>query len=122
MTLILGDPATSPQLSKPLSRTELTRHQDQPEVRSFRNNGIGVFGKEGRLAGFVEGDVEVTGDSRGANADCAEEFDIADADLLEPGTVMVLGDKGEPHQSHHPYDQRVAGVISGAGDYTGDYK
>jgi hypothetical protein len=81
------------------------------------SNGIGVFGKGGRLAGFFEGDVDVTGNSRGANADCAEDFDIADADLLEPGTVMVLGDKGEPHQSHHPYDQRVAGVISGAGDY-----
>jgi hypothetical protein len=36
MTLILCDPATPPQLSNPLSRTELTRHLDQPEVRSFR--------------------------------------------------------------------------------------
>ena len=36
MTLIRGDLATSLQLSKPLSLTELTRHLDQPEVRSFR--------------------------------------------------------------------------------------
>jgi hypothetical protein len=80
--------------------------------------GIGVFGKGGRLAGFFEGDVEVTGDIRLTNADCAEDFDIADTDPIEPGTVMVLGDdEGALHQSRRPYDKRVAGVVSGAGDY-----
>jgi len=79
--------------------------------------GVGVRGKGGRLAGFFEGNVEVTGDIRLANADCAEDFDIADGARLEPGTVMVLGDEGALHQSHRPYDKRVAGVISGAGDY-----
>lgn len=33
------------------------------------NTGVGVHGKGGRLAGFFEGDVEVTGDIRLANAD-----------------------------------------------------
>ena len=80
--------------------------------------GIGVHGKGGRLAGFFEGDVEVTGDIRLTNADCAEDFDIADAELVEPGTVMVLGDdEGALHQSCRPYDKRVAGVVSGAGDF-----
>jgi hypothetical protein len=51
------------------------------------------------------------------NADCAEDFDIANADLVEPGTVMVLGDEGSLHQSCQPYDKRVAGVISGAEGY-----
>jgi hypothetical protein len=80
-------------------------------------NSIGIHGKGGRLAGFFEGDVEVTGDIRLANADCAEDFDIADVEHIEPGTVMVLGDEGALYQSHQPYDKRVAGVISGAGDY-----
>ncbi len=79
--------------------------------------GIGVRGKGGRLAGLFEGDVEVTGDIRLTNADCAEDFDIADGDDVEPGTVMVLGDEGTLSQSNRPYDKRVAGVISGAGDY-----
>jgi hypothetical protein len=80
-------------------------------------NGIGVFGKGGRLAGFFEGDVEVTGDIRLANADCAEDFDVTGTDRVEPGTVMVLGNEGALSESYQPYDKRVAGVISGAGDY-----
>ena len=86
-------------------------------VSGESDTGVGVHGKGGRLAGFFEGDVEVTGDIRLGNADCAEDFDIADADHIEPGTVMVLGDEGKLHQSHQPYDKRAAGVISGAGDY-----
>jgi hypothetical protein len=82
-----------------------------------RGTGAGVYGKGGRVAGFFEGDVEVTGDIRLTNADCAEDFDIIDADLIEPGTVMVLGDEGAACQSDQPYDKRVAGVVSGAGDY-----
>lgn len=30
---------------------------------------------------------------------------------------MVLGEEGRLQQSHQAYDKRVAGVISGAGDY-----
>jgi hypothetical protein len=86
-------------------------------VAGESNTGIGVHGKGGRLAGLFEGDVEVTGDIRLANADCAEDFDIADGDLVEPGTVMVLGQEGTLQQSYQAYDKRVAGVISGAGDY-----
>jgi hypothetical protein len=61
--------------------------------------------------------VEVTGDIRLANADCAEDFDIADTALVEPGTVMVLRDEECLCQSRQAYDKSVAGVISGAGDY-----
>lgn len=81
------------------------------------NTGIGVHGKGGRLAGFFEGDVEVTGDIRLTNADCAEDFDIAGATAVEPGTVMVLDAAGALAASGHAYDKRVAGVVSGAGDY-----
>jgi len=92
-------------------------------VLGTSKTGIGVYGKGGKLAGFFEGGVEVTGDLavtgdiRLANADCAEDFDIAADQQLEPGTVMVLGEEGTLHQSQHPHDKRVAGVISGAGDY-----
>ena len=66
--------------------------------------------------------MEVTGDIRLLNADCAEDFDIVDgesvsAESIEAGTVMVLCDKGALQPSALAYDKRVAGVISGAGDY-----
>jgi hypothetical protein len=78
--------------------------------------GVGIFGR-GHVAGRFEGDVEVTGDIRLTNADCAEDFDVIQTESAEPGTVMVLGDEGVLRSSHQPYDKRVAGVISGAGDY-----
>jgi hypothetical protein len=86
-------------------------------VSGISDNGTGIHGKGGILAGFFEGDVEVTGDIRLSNADCAEDFDIANQVEVEPGTVMVLGIEGALYQSHQPYDKRVAGVISGAGQY-----
>jgi hypothetical protein len=86
-------------------------------VVGVSQSGAGVYGKGGRVAAFFEGDVEITGDLRLTNADCAEDFDIADAHLVEPGTVMVLRDDGVLEPSQIPYDKRVAGVISGAGDY-----
>jgi hypothetical protein len=86
-------------------------------VVGISNSGVGVQGKGGRLAGFFEGDVEVTGDIRLANADCAEEFDVSSTDKVAPGTVMVLGNGGVLSESQQAYDKRVAGVISGAGKY-----
>jgi hypothetical protein len=50
-------------------------------------------------------------------SDCAEEFDVGTAAAIEPGTVMVLDDSGTLQPSEHAYDKKVAGVISGAGDY-----
>jgi hypothetical protein len=50
-------------------------------------------------------------------SDCAEDFDIAPYAEVEPGTVMVLTDKGALEPSHEAYDRKVAGVISGAGEY-----
>lgn len=50
-------------------------------------------------------------------ADCAEEFDVAGTEEPEPGTVMVLNEEGPLQPSQQAYDKKVAGVISGAGDY-----
>ncbi|MGH6813364.1 MAG: hypothetical protein ACREDM_13850, partial [Methylocella sp.] len=86
-------------------------------VAGFSKSGIGLLAGGGRLAGRFEGDVEVTGDIRLVNADCAEDFDIADVEQIVPGTVMVLDPEGALQQSQRAYDKRVAGVISGAGGY-----
>ena len=79
--------------------------------------GIGVHGKGGRLAGLFEGNVEITGDLTLTNADCAEDFDVANPESVEPGTVMVLNEDGRLRANTHAYDKRVVVVISGAGSY-----
>ena len=81
------------------------------------NVGIGTTAPEAKL--HVVGDVKVAGDIQliSKASDCAEDFDIADAQVFEPGTVMVLGKDGALHQSQNAYDKRVVGVVSGAGEY-----
>jgi hypothetical protein len=88
--------------------------------------GAAIFAKKvgsNGHAGYFEGNVHVTGnlvadgDIVLTNADCAEDFDIVDSGLVEPGTVMVVGEEGALHPSNRAYDKRVAGVISGAGNY-----
>jgi hypothetical protein len=59
----------------------------------------------------VDGDIQLSG------ADYAEDFDIVNAEEVEPGTVMVLDDSGGVRVSDRAYDRRVAGVVSGAADY-----
>ena len=78
------------------------------------NVGIGTVTPAARLS--VNGDVEVTGDIRLLNADCAEDFDVAGAEETQPGTVMIIDEGGALKRSHQAYDNRVAGVVSGAGD------
>jgi hypothetical protein len=80
------------------------------------NRGPGIFGK-GAPAGRFEGDVEVTGDIRLANADCAEDFDVISAPEVCAGSVLVLGTAGVLEPCTSAYDRRVVGVVSGAGSY-----
>ena len=61
----------------------------------------------------IDGD---SGDIFFRNADCAEEFEIAETEV-EPGTVMVLGEDSRLETSRKPYDKKVVGIISGAGGY-----
>jgi hypothetical protein len=70
-----------------------------------------------RVVVDTNGNVHVTGDIMLANADCAEDFDIAETEPVEPGTVMVVGEEGVLHESRQAYDKCVAGVVSGAGNY-----
>ncbi len=76
--------------------------------------GIGTTSPSAKLE--VNGDIKVTGDVfLTGGADCAEEFDVAGAESVEPGTVMVIDRDGALRPSEQAYDKRVAGVISGAG-------
>jgi hypothetical protein len=86
-------------------------------VVAISKSGAGLYAKGGRVAATFDGDVEVSGDVRLINADCAEDFTIATETAVEPGTVMVLGASGGLIPSDRAYDRRVAGVVSGAGSY-----
>lgn len=86
-------------------------------VKAVAMNGVALAAFSNNLAGFFQGNVEVTGDIRLPNADCAEEFSILDPEAVQPGTVMVLCGEGLLQASRQAYDKRVAGVVSGAGSY-----
>jgi hypothetical protein len=49
------------------------------------------------------------------NADCAEEFELANAVSADPGTVLVLDDESVVRPTESAYDRRVVGVVSGGG-------
>ena len=88
-------------------------------VHGESQTSIGVYGR-GPIAGFFEGEVQVTGDIKLLNAgDCAEDFDIAESELknVEAGTVMVLTESGSLQSSYQEYDKKVAGIVSGARGY-----
>lgn len=51
------------------------------------------------------------------NADCAEEFCVAGFEQVEPGSVLVIASENELVPCSKPYDKRVAGIVSGAGNY-----
>ena len=87
---------------------------ERMRINANGNVGIGIQNPEEML--HVAGNIAVNGDIRLLNADCAEDFDICDSEV-EAGTVMVLGDDGALYPSSHAYDKRVAGVVSGAGQY-----
>jgi hypothetical protein len=66
----------------------------------------------------INTDLTVTGDVfLTTGADCAEDFDIMQQEKVEPGTVMIINDTGKLEESRTAYDKRVAGVISGAGEF-----
>jgi hypothetical protein len=101
---------------------------NQVGVFGFSNNFVGVWGEsqsadqpgvfgKGVLAGRFDGDVEVKGDIRLTNADCAEEFDVIDVGSASPGTVMALDETAALIVCTEPYDTRVVGIVSGAGKY-----
>jgi hypothetical protein len=79
-----------------------------------RDGHILILNKQGKTMIHLMGDA---GDITFANADLAEDFDVADPAEVEPGALMSLNADGKLAQSRSPYDRRVAGVISGAGAF-----
>ncbi|MGE5763294.1 MAG: hypothetical protein ACM3ZF_05285 [Mycobacterium leprae] len=73
--------------------------------------GVNVRGTVG-----VGSDLVVTGDVLLQSADCAEDFEADDPELVERGTVMVVGSPAHLRASSCAYDTRMAGVVSGARD------
>jgi hypothetical protein len=89
-----------------------------------KGSGAGVFGTSatgpgifarGNPAAHFEGRVTATEGFHVGGMDCAEKFEIIDADSCDAGTVMVINDTGALMASQKEYDRRVAGVVSGGG-------
>jgi hypothetical protein len=94
------------------------------------SGGTGLWAR-GSPAAHFEGKCETNGDHHvngtlnvltdivlaGPASDCAEDFDVALDLPIDPGTVMVLDENGALRPSERSYDRKVAGVVSGAGEY-----
>jgi hypothetical protein len=91
--------------------------------------GIGIYARGATHAAFFQGNVEHKGnhhctgtvtvdtDIQMQGVDFAEDFTIDGCAAVEPGTVVVIDEVLSLRPCEKPYDRRVAGVISGAGDY-----
>jgi hypothetical protein len=92
-------------------------------LHALSHNGTGIHAIGANQAAQFDGAVQVNGtltvsaDIILGGADFAEDFAIAAIENVEPGTVMVLGENGTLRPSETGYDRKVAGVISGGGDY-----
>jgi hypothetical protein len=99
----------------------------KPGILFLRNSGgvdsIVLDGRSGKVLGRNNTGADSivldcnAGDILLGNADCAEDFEVSDAGYIEPGDVMVIDQEGKLKRSTKTYDKKVAGVISGAGDY-----
>jgi hypothetical protein len=95
-------------------------------IEGQTTKGVAVYGQStdsAGKAGLFDGDVTINGtatvkvDLVLTGADCAEHFDTVGALPIEPGTVVVIDEAGALRVSLEAYDRKVAGVISGAGEY-----
>jgi len=86
-------------------------------IRGDGNVGIGTASLSPSSKLTVNGNVTVSGDVFLNGADCAEHFDLCSAHSLEPGTVVIIDQNGAVRESWEAYDKKVAGVVSGAGEF-----
>jgi hypothetical protein len=82
------------------------------DILLFANGGDNQTVSQATI--FLNGD---TGDIILQNADCAEDFEVEAVETAAPGTVMVISDDSRLRVSDQAYDQRVAGIVAGAGQY-----
>jgi hypothetical protein len=91
------------------------------------SGGYGIYGA-GTTAGYFSGDVTITGNlAMGGTVTVASSGDVVLNDVAEhfeftdgeagPGTVMALDQNGRLQPCTQAYDKRVAGVVSGAGNF-----
>ncbi len=84
---------------------------------------VGTEGNEGDVRVFdADGDLRIHLDGASGQvitlgADCAEDFTVIDAEMIDPGSVLVIDDTGALRVSVTAYDRRVAGVVSGGGSF-----
>jgi hypothetical protein len=87
--------------------------------------GNGLYAKSAKgWAGYLDGNacvagnLTVNGDILLPGADCAEQFDSAQEQSIEPGMVVVIDEgSGGLRISTSEYDCKVAGVVAGAGSF-----
>lgn len=94
--------------------------RDSGETGQFAiwNNGTGdvaAFSPNGDL--YLVGEVSTTVMTIRGGADVAEPFEMTKPEEMEPGTVVVIDEEnaGQLKKSSASYDNKVAGIISGAG-------
>ena len=92
-----------------------SRDPNSPAVFAFGGFRALALGKP--LAGWFQGNIQVDGDIFLPGADCAEHFDLAEGELCEVGTVMVIEDGETLKPCAKAYDKKAAGVVSGAGKF-----
>jgi hypothetical protein len=102
-------------------RIVFNRAANEFEIREFGQITFSPGATQGQRTAAVSilpsGDMTVTGDVILTGADCAEEFDISGTQPPDPGTVVVIDQGGALKESREAYDKKVAGVVSGAGEY-----
>ena len=126
-----GEPSLILENEHPTGRATISFRPDSTEQASIyvnvdgatihNTNGGGTFFRSNgsnRMiihdSGTVElGVLKITGGS-----DIAEPFGVREEDAVKPGMVMIIDPEhpGMLAVSEDPYDRRVAGIISGAGD------
>jgi hypothetical protein len=90
------------------------RVRNAAPARGFVAFFHGKVGVDGDLN--VNFNIGVLGDIKLVGGDLAEEFDIVGDIEADPGSVVVLAGGDKVQVSDRPYDRRVAGVVSGAGN------
>jgi hypothetical protein len=122
-------------------RSAAPDHAGVSAVNEGRGFGLWATSEGGGEAGHFEGGVNINGslkvsgdttltgnlsapnstltcfDVSISGGDCAEEFNVTNSEAVEPGTVLSLDADGVLCTSRRAYDKKVAGVVSGGGEY-----
>jgi hypothetical protein len=117
---VLGDSALGPGVTGESSVAAGLLGFGPVGVRGVAQGGTvaGRFEGDVQVTGFFQGDLRVKGDVKliGLGQDLAEPFTVEGPQTARPGSVVVLTGPDRVRVSDTPYDPRVAGIVSGAGN------